>query len=455
MNAHTITSDVSPLKVPRAVAALIRALHLREPDIASLAQLEDHEWGILLAFCDLGHLTLSLAQLPKDGFPSWVVERLKTNVADNALRFERVKATYREAAEALDRAGVNHVAIKGFTQAPDYVEDPRLRAQSDLDLYCPPEMIESARIALEAIGYTPNNNEQSYAFADHDRTMIRMGDWQWRGNPFDPEMPLSIELHFCLWNESVSYFHITGVDAFWGRRTMRAIEGFTFASLSPIDHLGYLALHILRNIFLRDTILHHVYELAGFLHRHAEDDVFWKSWTETHDASLRTFEAIAFYYAQVWFGCDLNPRVKSSIESLSPLQQQWLHRFVTFPVEGMAHMNKDFLWLQLSFLRSTRAKLRLLKRTLIPTHFAHIHAPLVGLTSERAMQSRELHPYLQYVVYLASRFASHSRSSVGAVVGGLRWRLSEHQFVRQFWIFLAASFLTWACLSTSSSSIFF
>ncbi|RSL15390.1 putative nucleotidyltransferase-like protein [Edaphobacter aggregans] len=439
MNAHTITSDVSPLKVPRAVAALIRALHLREPDIASLAQLEDHEWGSLLAFCDLGHLTLSLAQLPKDGFPSWVVERLKTNVADNALRFERVKATYREAAEALDRAGVNHVVIKGFTQAPDYVEDPRLRAQSDLDLYCPPEMIKSARIALQGIGYTPND-QQSYTYADHDRTMNRMGDWRWRENSFDPEMPLSIELHFCLWNRSVSYFHVAAIDRFWDRRTMRAIDGFTFTSLSPVDNLGYLALHILRNIFLRDTILHHVYELAIFLHRRAEDDTFWAAWSETHDATLQSCEAIAFYYARSLFGCNLNPHVLKAIESLPSLQRQWLRRFAMSSIEDMSHMNKDFLWLHMSFLKSPMAKLKLLKRTLIPTHFARMNTPLVRMVSDRATQSRELHPYLQYFVYLVSRFASHSCASVDTIGRGLYWRMSKLQLVRQIRIFLAASF---------------
>ena len=455
MNSHTMAAGMSASKIPREVAAIIAALQLREADLTPLIQLEDHEWKSLLAFCDLAHLTLPLAKLPQNDFPSWVVERLKINVADNARRFERVKATYKEAAEVLDRAGVEHIVIKGFTQAPDYVEDPRLRAQSDLDLYCPVEMIESARSALQEIGYTPNN-QQSYAYADHDHTMVRVGDWRWRGNSFDPEMPLSVELHFCLWNDFVSYFHIAGIDGFWNRRTTRSIEGFTFASLSPVDHLGYLALHILRNIFLRDTILHHVYELAGFLHRRADDDIFWKTWTETHDASLRACEAIAFYYAQAWFGCNLNPWVKSAIEDLSPLQQQWLRRFAISPLEGMVHMNKDFLWLQLSFLRSTKAKLQLLKRTLIPTHLAGINTSLVQLTSERAMQSRKLHPYLRYIVYLASRSASHSRSSMAVVVGGLRWRLSEHQLVRQFWVFLAASFfLTWACLSTSFSSIFF
>src|SRR6202158_6393897 len=115
MNSHAIAADRPALRVPREVAALIAALQLREPHTTLLETLSDQEWTSLLAFCDLAHLTLPLAQLAGAGFPSWVTQRLKTNAADNAQRFERVKATYNEAAEALGRAGVDHSVIKGFT----------------------------------------------------------------------------------------------------------------------------------------------------------------------------------------------------------------------------------------------------------------------------------------------------------------------------------------------------
>ncbi len=278
---HISACNLSP-RIPQEVAALIPALQLREPNTALLKKLSDREWLDLLAFCDLAHLTLSLAQLPADGLPQWVVERLNTNVTDNIKRFERVKATYKEAAAALSAAGVEHIVIKGFTQCPDYVELPGFRMQSDLDLYCPKEMIESATTALEEIGYFPDLRI-NYRSADHSPTMIRPHDWVWRGNSFDPEMPLSIELHFCLWNETSSLFSIRETELFWGRRTTRTLEDLSFPCLSPVDHLAHLTLHILRNIFSRDWIIHHVQELAFFLHSHANDDVFWNSWSETHE----------------------------------------------------------------------------------------------------------------------------------------------------------------------------
>ncbi|MGA2170443.1 MAG: hypothetical protein ABSG62_19795, partial [Terracidiphilus sp.] len=90
---------------------MLSALQLSRPETTPLKQLSDQEWTSLLAFSDLAHLTLKIAQLPMTGFPHWVIERLKTNLADNARRFDRVKATYREAAEALKQAGAEHVVI--------------------------------------------------------------------------------------------------------------------------------------------------------------------------------------------------------------------------------------------------------------------------------------------------------------------------------------------------------
>lgn len=455
MNVHTTTIDMSALQIPREVAALIAALQLREPDTTSLEKLDDQKWTSLLAFCDLAHLTLPLAQLPGSGFPSWVIERLNTNVSDNALRFERMKATYKEAAEALDRAGVDHILIKGFTQAPDYVKDPRFRAQSDLDLYCPPEMIESARTALQSTGYKSTEMRQSRV-ADHIPTMVRIGNWQWRGNPFDPEMPLSIELHFCLWNEAVSLFPILEVDGFWERRTTRVIDSLSFSCLSPVDQLGHLALHILRNLFAREWVVHHVRELATFLHSHANDDAFWEAWSETHNSSLRQLEAIAFYHARAWFSCQLHQRVEKEIASLSTIRQSWLHRFAGSAIENMFYRNKDSFWLHVSFLQSPRAKLTLLKQLFMPSQILPINSPATNIDNRRSRRSNGTNPYKQYAAYLVSRSVSYIHLSVTTLLRGLRWRLSHHQLVRQFWIFLAASFfLTWACQSISSSSISF
>jgi hypothetical protein len=424
MYTSILGSGKTALRITPEFRALLSALQLSKPDTTFLQKLSEKEWTSLLALSNHANLTLQIAQLPMMGFPHWVIERLKTNLADNALRFERVKATYRQAAEALKRAGVEHIVIKGFTQAPDYVADPRLRAQSDIDIFCPPASLDAANSALRAIGYKPSDAKVSYARTDHIASLVRLGDWQWKGNPFDPEMPLSIELHYCLWNERVSYIRVPDTDLFWERRAMRAVDGLSFSCLSPVDHLGYLTLHILRNLLLGNWIVHHVRELAVFLHSSADKESFWQTWNEIHSPSLRSFEAIAFYYARAWFDCRLHPLAAHEIDRLPETRRSWLQYFAGSALEVMFEKNKDSLWLQLSYVSSRREKWKMLKRTLIPSRVASIDSPYVQMRSNGVFQSSDSPLWRQYISYLISRSAANCRANIATLTRCLLWRLS-------------------------------
>jgi len=424
--------DMTKLRVPSEFKALLSALQLSNPDTEPLEKLTDEEWSSLLTFCDLAQLTLPLAQLRIDGTPHWVSERLATNLADSTLRFERIKATYREAADALELAGVEHIVIKGFTQAPDYVADPRLRPQSDLDIFCPPESIDAAYGALKAICYKPSDLKTSYTHADHRAPLVQPGDWEWRGNLYDPEMPLSIELHFCLWNERISRIHVPEAKLFWNRRTVREVEGLSFSCLSPVDHLAHFTLHILRNLFLQEWIIRHVRELAFFLDAHANDELFWELWKQTHSQLLRSYAAISFYYAHAWFGCRLHPAAAHEIERLPEKQQSWLRFFSGSAMETMFGQNKDFLWLQLSMLSSWKEQLRIVSRTFVPTRtIGSINSATVYNRNKRPIQ-RKGNPVSHYVDYLISRSAQHIRADLVTIGRSLHWRLSEEHLAAKF-----------------------
>src|ERR1035437_4656866 len=85
--------SLSP-RLSREFAALMDALQMKGANTDSLLELSNTEWDKLLDLCDLAHLTLALAQVTSTGFPESVTQRLKSNVADNALRFTRVQASY-------------------------------------------------------------------------------------------------------------------------------------------------------------------------------------------------------------------------------------------------------------------------------------------------------------------------------------------------------------------------
>lgn len=419
---------VRRLKIPSEIAALLSALQLGKRNMEPLQALKEDQWRSLLEFCDTAHLTLVLAQLPTENFPVWLADRLKRNLADNALRYENIRSIYQEAATALDRAGIPHIIIKGFTQAPGYVACPELRSQSDLDFVCPPNHIPAARVALEEIGYRSHKTTNT-ALADHDDALTRLGDWQWRGNPYDPVMPLGIELHFCLWNSTVSRLAIPEIESFWDRRTRRKIDEFSFACLSPVDHLGHLALHILRNLLLSDWIIHHVYELAVFLHSQAEEDAFWSDRLVSHSPSLRSLEALACYHARAWFGCRLHSNVEQEIARLPASQLGWLERFSGSSLENMFHQNKDVLWLHLSLLSSREDKWKIFRRILIPPRIASPDSPIVRVRNKRSLQSTA-GPVRQYLAYLVSRSRTHSIATIATLYQGVVWWISRYRLPR-------------------------
>jgi hypothetical protein len=455
MQARSIGNGILASRIPPEFIALMAALQLQGASTKTLQELTENQWSTLLDFTDLAHLTLSLSEIQRDGFPQWVRERLEKNVADNAMRFERIKTTYREAAKALDKAQVEYVVLKGFTQSPDYVRNPRLRTQSDLDLLCPLEGMERARTALKGIGYEADRS-LDYSRGDHLPTMVRRSSWQWRGNPFDPDMPLSVELHFCLWNEAVSLFTVADVHLFWNRRVNRTLEDIQFPALNQVDHLGHLALHILRNILIGDWVVHHVYELSRFLHDHANDDSFWSEWKSTHPDSQRAVEAIAFAHAIAWFCCDVHREVDVEIAALSPGVGTWLEHFFGSSLEGMFRPNKDGAWLHAALLSTAKEKRTVLSRAIIPKRIPSRSSPGIGLKLRRVSKVRSAHTGVQYLSYLASRVMAQAYLVPTTLFHGFEWWLSQRQLGKQFWTFLGASFfLIWACQSTSFCLICF
>jgi hypothetical protein len=426
-------SGVKPMRgIPNHVAALLAALRFRGAESDALRTLNTSEWSDLLSFCDLGHLTLRLSEFSKDLLPEWVERRISQNVYDNARRFTYLGAAYTEVAKALHDADAEHVVLKGFAQYPGYVASPLLRMQSDIDLFCPRESMARAYEALGALGYQADHTLEAVP-ADHWPAMVRLGNWKWRGNAFDPEMPPAVELHFCLWNEATEHFAVKGVEQFWGRRVTRHVEGLTFLGLEPADNLGYCALHVLRNLFRGEWVLHHVYEIARFLHVNARDTRLWARWSDQHDESLRSLEAISFSLAMAWFACDVPPEIDAEVQSLPVPIRQWLRNFATSPLARMFQPNKDEVWLHLSLLASARDKRAVLRKSFVPARLPGINAPGQDLTKfRRVRKAAPSQRHLRYLLYVLSRAGYHARTLLPTCIGGLKWWLSQRRLGRQF-----------------------
>jgi MFS family permease len=403
--------------LPAGAAAALAALHFTEPRPEALARLSEREREVALDFCHHSGLTLLL----RDGLPPAAAR----DAAHNLLRLGVLEETYRQ----LAGLPVEFVALKGITQCDLFGIRPQERAQSDIDLYCPRATVEAARDALMAVGYLPIAGLEAFP-TDHLPALLRPTSWQWRGDFFDPEMPLAIELHFQFWNPRLERLPAEGVDAFWTRRVRRPVGGADLAVLSPPDAVAYAALHLLRHVLRGNTRPFHVFEIASFLHGHAEDDAFWTEWRTLHSATLRRLQAVGFLLAEAWFGCRLAPVAREEAERLPAATRLWFEEFATAPAVQRFRANKDELWLHLSLLDSKLDKLRVARRRLIPSNLP----PPARATSTASRRS-------VYAAWFWARLHHHTVSLGATLTSGVRWWWLTNRFGGQFWTFLAAAVL--------------
>jgi hypothetical protein len=233
--------------------------------------------------------------------------------------------------------------LKGFTHANLFHLEPADRVQYDLDLFAPSPTAKLRSIVAEFSAGSRN--------------------YTWNGDYYDPEMPVFLDFHEKLWNQSMEGFPAPGSDEFWTRRIWMEAEGLRFQTLSPPDALGFAALHMLKHILHGDARPMHAYEIASFLRHHPESaDTFWDSWRRLHPPELRLLEAISFRFAAEWFGAEAPREAKE----LPPPVEQWFARYAASPILAFFRPNKDELTLNLHLIQGNLAKARVAARRLFP-----------------------------------------------------------------------------------------
>src|SRR6266851_4489444 len=392
--------------MPNIPASVLDALSFGNPRPERLRTLSDVQWQALLTNWETARLMLLLGQTCGGELPDWVKSRLDVHLSNTALRFERIKIDYSLVANTLTRADVEFVVVKGFTLWPGYAEHPRFRPQSDIDLYCPPDSIFRARDTLSALGYEPSEVCEHHP-KDHLPVMVPKTPWEWRGKLFDPETPISFELHSCFWNEPVMHFCPNGLDQFWSRRSQRQLDGICFPALNRADNLAFTSLNVLRDLLRGSPTPEQLYGLARFLDTNANNHGFWAEWRELHDDSLRRLQAISFHLAFDWFACRMSESVQEEIDRLPRAVQIWFQDFgISLRSSGFRH-SKDGLWLHLVLLGSFGDKTSVLARRLVsfPTKIPTFASVNIRHSSRGATSGplRLLGKTVKYLGWLLSR----------------------------------------------------
>lgn len=415
---------------------MLGGLRFSSPQREALGGLTEAEWKKALAFCDRAHLTLPVGLACRDALPEPVRSRIDLNLANNALRWERTKAEYSQVARALEAEGLEFLVLKGFSQCPGFVCNPRHRAQNDLDLFLPEASVRDAFSVARGLEYLPLGGVEDLP-TDHLPTMIRRTGWEWRGDFFDPEIPLSLELHFRFWDSRTEGFAPEGLECFWARRQRRELDGLRFTSLHPADAVAYSSLHLLRHLLRGNLRPYHVYELASLLHRSAGDATFWKIWSELHPESLKESQAICFELARRWFDCRMPDTVQEAIGRLPPEVGRWLALSSLSPLAGLFHPNKDELWLHWNLVDSRRARAAVLRRRLLPARLPGAHDAAHLTDSQRDWRIR-LRSEWRRALFIASRTAHHLRAMPATAWSAARWFGIGTDLGAPFWKFVFA-----------------
>jgi hypothetical protein len=396
------------------ILAVLKALSFERRSTKDLEAIPADAWPALLAALDRSHLTLALGTRCRDSLPDFVRARIDGNLAANAIRHAHLVETQREICESLRRSCIPFVVLKGLAQSPLSTDDPRTLPQYDIDIYTPCESIPAALRNLQGLGYEAMSHTSDPG-ADHLPVMIRRTGWKWRGDYYDPDMPLSLELHFRFWNPQRVRFGVGDVTQFWRRRTLRQSCGLEVPALDPVDALSYSALHLVRHALGGDLHLRHVYEVAHCRERSARDDSFWSHWRETGLQPCRVIEGIAFRFAREWFGCNLHCAAQDAIEQLPASIKRWFSIFALSPALALENPNKNELWLHFCLAERTKDRCAIAMRRLIPTRGARVlldpHASGTPVHKKLAFETS----------FLANRVLHHLRTLPATIHGAYLW----------------------------------
>jgi MFS family permease len=409
--------------MPPGARAALAALHLAEPSCEALRRLTAEEWQSALDYCGQHRLTLPLRATARDAMPPDVAAATDRDASRYRERIQQFADLYAGLHKRLGAAGLSFVALKGLPSALSLGMPIGNRVQYDVDLYLPRGAAEKAQELLSRSGWSPVKAMDGFP-TDHLPVLLPATDWKWRGDLFDLEMPISVDLHFRFWAEDIERLRAPRVEEFWERRRTCRIAGAEIGVLAPPDALGYAALHLLRHVLRGSAKAFHVYEIALILQQRAADEAFWSEWAASHSPELRRLESVIFRLASEWFGCPM-----PAAAELPDAAAAWFEDFALSPATQEFRPNKDDLWLHIALLDSRADAWRVARRRLVPGNLP----PRAGGGRSGIWQG--------YFAYTARRLRHHALALPRTALSGARFWWRVNGLGRQFWLVLASSAL--------------
>ena len=379
------------------------------------------EWMKNLRWLDRSGLALPLAARfealqPGTAVPSAVRSALRSRLADNQKRMERMLEFFQEAIQALESSRVRYCCVKGFSLIPDCFDSIRERHQIDLDLLIAPQDLRRAQESLADLGYRVQS-------ADDSGEVRLVRPWKKHlgvhAYLYQTPEPPPIELHTRVWEMEDDEITFPSFSGFIGATELHEIGGVEFRRLRPAQHFVYLLLHIFRHLLGSWTRLLSLYEVATFIRARSSEDEVWSEAAGIIEGDKVLASACALVLGLVDFTFPSGipqPLQKIVKRNLSPTSALWIERYSMAWLLTDPPGSKLSLLVQKQFWEDQRVWQRYLMRRLLPLRKPH------QLSDQAVKSTKRGVPYrMEEAWYKTSRAWYHLRSDVEYLGAWLRW----------------------------------
>jgi len=379
------------------------------------------EWMKNLRWLDRSGLALPLAARfealrPGARIPSVVRSALRSRLADNQRRMERMLEYFQEAVQVLDGSQVRYCCVKGFSLIPDCFNSIRERHQIDLDLMIAPSDLGRAQACLERLSYQVQRADES-----GEVRLIR----PWKKHLgvhaylYQLPEPPPIELHTKVWEPDADEVEFPSMSGFSNATEGHEVCGVVFRRLRPAHHLVYLLLHIFRHLLGSWTRLLSLYEVATFIRTHKSEDDVWSEATQIieSDKVLASACALVLGLVDSTFPSDMPPALRQiCVRGLSAESAVWIEQYSTAWLLADPPGSKVSLLVQRQFWPDRQAWRGYLMRRLLPFRKPHQLSDEVVELAKRGLAYR-----VEEAGYNLSRAWYHVRSDFEFLRAWMSW----------------------------------
>jgi hypothetical protein len=344
---------------------------------AEWAALPEPQQRALLDFADRAGLSLHLWRIAEG---NGVADRLahaaeyRERWRKNEIRLTERRRVAARLTDLLYGAGIPTAVWKGFLLAPDFVPSPVERQQNDIDLLLSPPDARRAFELFQANGYRALQVEQDSP-ALHLPMLIPVVFTDRRGDYFNPLTPPVVELHDRLWPSAFERIPVV----FQPDPLTRIVVREGLPTLDLRDQLSACVLHAMRHIFRGSLRASHLYEIAGFLETHAENDAWWGAWladtTLPPQTPLRELCVTGLALAGRVFHSRWPRALESPRAALPAAALRWIDEHGEAVLDRELR-DKQQLLLQLAFVHGWRDRLLVLQRRLAPLRIPSEASPI-------------------------------------------------------------------------------